>query len=291
MRGFSLSRPYKPDSSPKRSSSGQFWLNHAVLAPLGISPSAAEWCARDAPVMHSDCCRCQQRQHVLKLLAYRCVQWHLGRPDAVVAPSARVRALLPEADDVPGGIAERRDPQVALRIRRRQNFRAGSDYFLQRLIYPLDENIREDARLSGNRQIGHEVPDHVAASILEARIVALGVHSPAEHALVERRQAARVGGGNAQIGDPATPEDARLFPSTRTHDAIIGDARSAPNVGSRSLRGRRAAECLRQLGLVIGDASDGRSSTHSTTCTSRNCSTKPSPTSNIYASVLRRNVS
>jgi hypothetical protein len=60
-----------------------------------------------------------------------------------------------------------------------------SNNLLQRLIDSLNEDIRQDTRLSGNRHVGHEVPDHVAGSIREARIVAICVHRPAEHALVE----------------------------------------------------------------------------------------------------------
>jgi hypothetical protein len=93
--------------------------------------------------------------------------------------------LLPKADHIARGVVEGRYPQVALRIRWRHNLPAVSNNFLQRLIDTLDEDIGENACLSGNRQVGHEVPDHVAASILEARIVAIRVHGPSEHTLVE----------------------------------------------------------------------------------------------------------
>ena len=93
--------------------------------------------------------------------------------------------MLPDADHVPGGVAEGRYPQIALRIRRRHNLPTSSNNLLQRLIDPLNEDIRPDTRLSGNRHVDHEVSDHVAGSIREAGIVAICVHPPAEHALVE----------------------------------------------------------------------------------------------------------
>src|SRR5581483_3962795 len=44
---------------------------------------------------------------------------------------------------------------------------------------------------------------------LEARLVALQAHRPAEHVSIERRRRARIGGRNAEVGDPARTEDAR----------------------------------------------------------------------------------
>jgi hypothetical protein len=97
-----------------------------------------------------------------------------------------------------------------------------SDNLLQRLIDPLDEDVGQNARFSGNRQVGHEAPDHVPRAVLEARIVPLGIDRPAEHGLVKRRRSRRLARRNPQIRDPATPEDTRLFPISSTHNAIIG---------------------------------------------------------------------
>jgi hypothetical protein len=132
------------------------------------------------------------------------------------------RAALPDANYVSGGISESRYPQVALRVRPRDNLAALSDNLLQRLIDPLDEDVGQDAPFASNRQVGHEVPDHVRGAVLEARIVPVGIDSPAEHGLVKRRRTTRLARRNPQIRDPATPEDARLFPISSTHNAIIG---------------------------------------------------------------------
>jgi hypothetical protein len=59
--------------------------------------------------------------------------------------------LLPDTDHVPGGIAEGRYPQIALWIRWGHNLPALSDGHLQRLIDPLNEDVGDDARLTGNR--------------------------------------------------------------------------------------------------------------------------------------------
>ena len=96
-----------------------------------------------------------------------------------------LRFLLPDTDHVSSRVAEGRYPQVALWIRRSHNRAALSDDLLQRLIELLHEDVRHDTRFSDNRKVGHEVPDHMPAAILETGIVAIGIHTPAEHALVE----------------------------------------------------------------------------------------------------------
>jgi hypothetical protein len=62
VRGFSVSRPYKPDSSPREWSGRRIWLNHPVSRRSAIPRKAAKRRARDAPVMHGLCCRCQEHQ-------------------------------------------------------------------------------------------------------------------------------------------------------------------------------------------------------------------------------------
>jgi len=156
--------------------------------------------------------------------------------------------LLPDADHVPRWVAERRYAQIAFRIRRRHDLPALSDDLLQRLIDPLDEHIGQDARLSGYRQIRHEVSDHMTGSILEARIVPIGVHSPAEYRLIEGRRTARLRSRDPQIRDPAPSEYARLFPSTSTQDAIMGQRVEAEGrTTARSTAALRARGELEEL--------------------------------------------
>lgn len=96
-------------------------------------------------------------------------------------------ALLPDTDHISGRIAEGRYSQGALPIRRNQDLAPLGDDLLQRFIDPFDNDIRQYARLSGNRQVSHEVSDHMPAAVLEAGNVAIGINAPAEHALVEDR--------------------------------------------------------------------------------------------------------
>jgi hypothetical protein len=131
------------------------------------------------------------------------------------------RTALPDTDQISGGISERRDPQVPLRIRLRHNLPALNDHRLQRRIDPLDEDVGQDAGVPSNREIGHEVPDDMAGPVLETRIITICVHAPTEHSLIERRRPPRLPRRNPQIRDPALPEDARLFSSTSSHNAII----------------------------------------------------------------------
>jgi hypothetical protein len=66
IAGFSVSRASKPDSSPQESSGRRIWLDRAVSGQSAIPRRTAEGRARDAPVMHGCCCRCQQRQRGLR---------------------------------------------------------------------------------------------------------------------------------------------------------------------------------------------------------------------------------
>jgi hypothetical protein len=63
----------KPDSSPHESSGRRIWLNHPGSCRSAIPRKAAKRRARDAPVMHGLCCRCQERQrHPLRPRSLRC---------------------------------------------------------------------------------------------------------------------------------------------------------------------------------------------------------------------------
>src|SRR5262245_35395085 len=84
------------------------------------------------------------------------------------------RAGLPHADDVPGRVAEGRDPQVALRVRRGDDLAALRDDALERFVDLLDEDVGPHARLAGNQLFGGEMPDHMAAAVRETRLVSVG---------------------------------------------------------------------------------------------------------------------
>src|SRR6266545_4897271 len=79
--------------------SRQFWLNHGLLSLRPIPCSSAKRCAGDAPVMHDECCRCQQRQRseptgCLQLLTVPDSTGRGRTPDALAAPSANAISLL-----------------------------------------------------------------------------------------------------------------------------------------------------------------------------------------------------
>src|SRR5262249_51415087 len=116
-------------------------------------------------------------------------------------------ALLPHADDVPSRVAERRDAQVAFGIGSRLDLCALRDGLVERLTDALDEDVRPVARVAGRREVAYEVPDYVAGSILERRVVAVAPHRPAEHGFVERRRRLRIRGRNPDVRDPAGAED------------------------------------------------------------------------------------
>jgi hypothetical protein len=80
-----------------------------------------------------------------------------------VRASARsgARAVLPDADDIAGGIAEERDPQVALRVRLGHDLAAAGSDRLQRLVEVLNEDVDADAVLTGDRVVAAEVADDV----------------------------------------------------------------------------------------------------------------------------------
>src|SRR6266516_4728392 len=74
----------------------QFWLNHAVGSRQrfrGVPPNAA----RNAPVMHGFCCRCQQRQRRPEV-AYNVMGFQDSRGSdvaAVTRPSTATKLSLP----------------------------------------------------------------------------------------------------------------------------------------------------------------------------------------------------
>src|SRR5215218_1045599 len=117
------------------------------------------------------------------------------------------RALLPDADDVAGGVAEERHPEVSLRVRLGGHLAASGANSLERLFEVLDEDVDADAVRTGDRVVAAEVADDVAAAVLEGRVRAAAAHLPAKDPLVELRRGAGVGRGDAQVRDPAAPED------------------------------------------------------------------------------------
>src|SRR5215218_9074403 len=117
------------------------------------------------------------------------------------------RALLPDADDVAGGVAEERHPEVSLRVRLGGHLAASGANSLERLFEVLDEDVDADAVLTGNRMVAAEVADDVAAPVLEGRVRAAAAHLPAEDGLVELSGRVGVGRGHPQVRDPAAPED------------------------------------------------------------------------------------
>jgi hypothetical protein len=119
--------------------------------------------------------------------------------------SVALRAL-PDAEDVASGIAEGRHRQVSLRIRRRDRRASVGSDLLERVVHALHVDIGADAGLAGDLQVGHEVPDHMPGAVLEARILPVGVHVPAEHGLVEGGRPVRVLRRDPQVGDPGEPE-------------------------------------------------------------------------------------
>src|SRR5690348_15340568 len=69
------------------------------------------------------------------------------------------------------------------------------------------------------------MPDYMPGPILEARVIPIRVDLPSEHGCVERRRPAGISCRKSEIGDPAGPEDMRLFPGT--HAAIMGHVGSS----------------------------------------------------------------
>jgi hypothetical protein len=89
----------------------------------------------------------------------------------------------------------------------------------------LDVDVRADAGLASDGQVRHEVTDYMAGAILEARILAVRVHIPAEHAVVEGGRLLRVLRGDAEIGDSGDSEDPRFVLISCRHGLIVaGDA-------------------------------------------------------------------
>src|SRR5205085_3561178 len=78
-----------------------------------------------------------------------------------------------------------------------------------RRVDARDVDVRAEASLAGHRRVGHEVADHVAAAVVEARPLGIAAESPAEDGLVERREAGRVRRGNPEIRHATGTEDAR----------------------------------------------------------------------------------
>src|SRR2546429_9074127 len=133
----------------------------------------------------------------------------------------------PDAHDVPRRVAERGDAEVALRVGRVDDLGTAGDRVLERGVDLRDVDVRPDARGAGDGQLRHEVADDVPGGVLEARIVAVAVHVPAEDGLVEGRRLARIGGGDPKVGDPAGPEEPRLLLRVRRHAGNIGRSASA----------------------------------------------------------------
>jgi hypothetical protein len=88
--------------------------------------------------------------------------------------------LLPDAEHVPGGVAECRHLRIALRIGLRHHVAALSNDLLSLSSTPSTKIYGRTTGLSDNRRISHEMPDHVAGPVLEARIFAISVDFPAE---------------------------------------------------------------------------------------------------------------
>src|SRR5436190_14819983 len=141
----------------------------------------------------------------------------------IYAQTAPVLAhAFPDADDVPRRVAERGDAEVALRVGRVDDLGAAGDRVLERRVDRGDVDVRPDAGGAGHGQLRHEVADDVPGGVLEARIVAVAVHLPAEDGLVEGRRLARVRGGDPKVGDPAVPEDPRLLLGVGRHGGHYG---------------------------------------------------------------------
>src|SRR5205085_7837630 len=102
-----------------------------------------------------------------------------------------------------------------------------------------DIDVRANARLAGDGQIRNEVTDHMAGAVLEARILSVPVHTPAEHARVEPRGRLDVVGRYAQVGNPGGPKDSgfafvsrghgRSEPTTRIGASVAHSATNSPS--------------------------------------------------------------
>src|SRR5262245_39031643 len=117
------------------------------------------------------------------------------------------RSVLPDAELVAGGVAERRDPEVPLGIRLGHDPASGRPDLLQPLVEGLDAHLGPQAGFARDGVIGPEVADDVAAAVLECRVLAVAAGRPAEDRLVERRRRVRVRGRDPQVRDPAGAED------------------------------------------------------------------------------------
>src|SRR3954452_20623487 len=113
--------------------------------------------------------------------------------------------VLAHAHVVARRVVERGHREVALRIWRRGDLAAVGDHLVERLPDVADEHVGAHPAVAGHRQLGLEVADDVAGAVLEA--VALAVPRPPEDGLIEVRRRARVRRGDAEIREPARPED------------------------------------------------------------------------------------
>src|ERR1700736_5179266 len=114
---------------------------------------------------------------------------------------------LPDAEPVTGGVRERRDPEIAFRIRCRGDLASVLGDLLEDIGDLLDVDIRGRASLARNGQVLHEVPDDVTGAILEARIRSAFVDVPTEDGPIERGRPVGVRSRHPEVGDPSVPED------------------------------------------------------------------------------------
>src|SRR5207247_1950744 len=117
---------------------------------------------------------------------------------------------LPDAKDVAGWIAEGGHQEVSFRIRRGDHGTAKGSDLLESILDALHIDVGAHAGLPGDAQVGYEVTDHMPGAVLEARVLAVPIHAPAEDALVEGGRLLRLLRGDAQIRDAGGPEDSRF---------------------------------------------------------------------------------
>src|SRR5688572_9284063 len=116
-------------------------------------------------------------------------------------------SLLPYADFVARGIAQRRDPEIAFRIRRLDHDAARRLHFLDHRVEPMHVDVEHRSRIRGDGAAGDESADHVAGRVGEAQMTgAAAANLPPEDVAIKRGRRLHVLGGNLDVGETAVSE-------------------------------------------------------------------------------------
>src|SRR5438309_8817356 len=116
---------------------------------------------------------------------------------------------LPEADQIAGGVADRRHPQVSFRVRRLHHRATVRSDPLHRGVDAIDIDVGQQAGLPRDRPTGHPPADEVSGRIIKAKIVGVALlRAPAEDPLVEGGRPAGIERGYLQVRQATVPGQA-----------------------------------------------------------------------------------